>query len=633
MTREFAIRYRCTQVNRFAIVLTVVLSATAAIEVCGQEIDASTTNIKLLIEQLGHDRYAIRSRAIEKLQQLGLEAFDELHKAQYHEDNEIVSASRFLISSLMVSWSKESDPVRVREALSEYGGQDPSERASRIELIARLPDRQGLEALIRLVRFEPELRLSRKAAFEAMQQTMGSDEELRRHRSELIANVLQQNDRQAAKWLRVYAKDLVDGTYSAKAWRELLRKQRREMDAVTSQKVSRATVLELTRICAARAIKSDQRDEAVALAKTTTDLIQPTTRDLVDASNWAIDHKLHEFVLYLRDKNSRMFGNQSQLLYASAQAEQIAGNQDVAEKLADQALLLNSFPSDEKEKEALTEKERDEIAQAHLLTAEILSERGLFDWSEREYRRVIDNLDITSYTAIRARSKLAFMFGEMLEHAKVVEVLEPFLERIAKDDAFGKQMGFNRFNTSYFQSELDFHRGMLKKNAGDIEAAKPLLKASFDSYGENVDILIAMFHLKSDESWNETILSRLNRRVSYLERSIATLETRYKQRGERADDAETLSNELNEYAWLVSNTDGDFQRALESSLRSLELTPGSAAKLDTCARCYVALDNLEMALETQRRAAELMPHSPPMQRQLDEIKELIAKKAAEDGDK
>ena len=75
----------------------------------------------------------------------------------------------------MVSWSKESDPVRVREALSEYGGQDPSERASRIELIARLPDRQGLEALIRLVRFEPELRLSRKAAFEAMQQTMGSD--------------------------------------------------------------------------------------------------------------------------------------------------------------------------------------------------------------------------------------------------------------------------------------------------------------------------------------------------------------------------------------------------------------------------------------------------------------------------
>ena len=85
MTREFAIRYRCTQVNRFAIVLTVILSAAAAIEVCGQEIDASTTNIKLLIEQLGHDRYAIRSRAIEKLQQLGLEAFDELHKAQYHD--------------------------------------------------------------------------------------------------------------------------------------------------------------------------------------------------------------------------------------------------------------------------------------------------------------------------------------------------------------------------------------------------------------------------------------------------------------------------------------------------------------------------------------------------------------------
>ncbi len=80
---------------------------------------------------------------------------------------------------------------------------------------------------------------------------------------------------------------------------------------------------------------------------------------------------------------------------------------------------------------------------------------------------------------------------------------------------------------------------------------------------------------------------------------------------------------MNEYAWLVSNTEGDYRKALEYSLKSLEMDPDSA-KYDTCGRCYFAVGDLENALLMQRRALKLDPHSPPMIRQLKEFEDAMA---------
>src|SRR5690606_21432715 len=80
-----------------------------------------------------------------------------------------------------------------------------------------------------------------------------------------------------------------------------------------------------------------------------------------------------------------------------------------------------------------------------------------------------------------------------------------------------------------------------------------------------------------------------------------------------------LAEFYNQYAWLISNTEGDKRKALQYSLRSLELVPDEPAQLDTAGRCYFALDDLENALRVQRRAVKLMPHSPPLVRQLAEF--------------
>jgi tetratricopeptide (TPR) repeat protein len=85
-----------------------------------------------------------------------------------------------------------------------------------------------------------------------------------------------------------------------------------------------------------------------------------------------------------------------------------------------------------------------------------------------------------------------------------------------------------------------------------------------------------------------------------------------------------LAREYNQYAWLVSNTEGDYAKALDYSLKSLELEL-DGAKLDTCARCYFALGEFDNAIRMQKRALKYMPHSPPLLRQLDEIEGAKAK--------
>ena len=252
MRRE-AMSRKAMSIYRFSSVIAVTLVAVTIAFASGPATaanEARTSEVRGLIEQLGSDSYATRMRARDRLQRMGLEAFDELHAAQDHEDSEIAASARFLVSSLLVSWSKESDPPEVRDALHEYGAKDADERGSRIQLLAELPNRTGLEALVRLTRFEPDLRLSRQAAIALMQQTMTDDQPTRSRHAEIITTVLQGNDRQAADWLRTYAEDLSSGQYSAENWSALVKQQRREIDAAISQDATRASVLELIRVCA-----------------------------------------------------------------------------------------------------------------------------------------------------------------------------------------------------------------------------------------------------------------------------------------------------------------------------------------------------------------------------------------------
>ncbi len=83
-----------------------------------------------------------------------------------------------------------------------------------------------------------------------------------------------------------------------------------------------------------------------------------------------------------------------------------------------------------------------------------------------------------------------------------------------------------------------------------------------------------------------------------------------------------LSN--NQLAWLIANTEGDFDEAIRCSAKSLVLQPNRSGFLDTLGRCYYAKGDYENAVKYQSQAVALEPHSPLIVTQLALFQQALA---------
>jgi tetratricopeptide (TPR) repeat protein len=98
------------------------------------------------------------------------------------------------------------------------------------------------------------------------------------------------------------------------------------------------------------------------------------------------------------------------------------------------------------------------------------------------------------------------------------------------------------------------------------------------------------------------------------------------------DQDPTNPSPYNQWAWVVSNTEGDFQKAIRYSHRSLELNDngeaGAASYLDTLGRCYYAAGDFETAVKYERQAIEKVSYMQVMHRQLALFEKALAEKNA-----
>ena len=115
---------------------------------------------------------------------------------------------------------------------------------------------------------------------------------------------------------------------------------------------------------------------------------------------------------------------------------------------------------------------------------------------------------------------------------------------------------------------------------------------------------------KAFKAAEKAILAKSKEVVDLIKKAAAAI------RAEIAEDPESPAA-YNQFAWLVGNTEGDFDEALKDSQKSLELKPDEGGFYDTLARVYFAKGDLDNAVKHQAKAAELEPHSGLIQRQLD----------------
>jgi len=562
-----------------------------------------------LIRELGSKEFARREKAQGELRRLGLVAFDGLHKAQHSEDIEIALRARYLLRSMATRWAHEDDPLAVKEILRGYGGKSPSERRNLMEQLAALPDGEGVAALCRLVRFETSNTLSKQAALLIMQQPLEMVTEKRAQLTETIGSETSLSRRTGAQWLRAYVKTLGDPQSVLDEWEQITREEERVFNEMP-EKSAPQIVRDLLRWQADLLRRVDRGNEAEAVMRRTVDLLDGTRAQLVETVDWLMEREAWSIIEEMAGDFRDRFEENAVLLYRMAELQVRRGEDELAEETADRAVKTN--PDDHQE---------------HVEAAYTLQERGLFKWSEREYRHVMKQAPVGSLDELRSRFLLSEMLHDMGRELPAAQILQAVVDNMDKDKNVVQAASRMRRDRGGVGSRMHYFYSERHRSEGNVEKQKEHLREAVESDPTDADVLIAMYRVEGgDEEWRnktkecikETVQGfRDQMRKCQQEVASATSEEF------RAYYRRELASANNQLAWLVGNTEGDYDEAVRCSQRSLELRPNTAGYLDTLGRCYYSKGDYANAVKHQTRAVELEPHSGQIRRQLELFKKAL----------
>lgn len=586
---------------------------------------ASAAQLKQLIEQLGAESYDLRVRAQNDLAKLGLDAFDALLAAQTHPTIEIQMRAKYLLRSIAVHWTEENDPAAVQTRMKDYHLLRDEDRKARIDGLASLDEPAVLAVLCRVARYEQSPVLSKWAALKAIQRKTVLDEANRKALATAIDRIAGPSERPAVLWLRTLAQTWADPSGSLPRWAE---HSQFEEDTLAQQprQTSREIVRDLYRwqIELLTQLKRDQ--DAVAMMRRTYEFLDGSTAQLTEIVDWLVSRQAWSGVLELRDRYPAVFADSHTLLYRLAEAQ----------------LALKQDPQSAASAKQARELRSDNFAE-HLVAAKSLTDRGLLEFAEQEYRMVIEAAGaggpaFNQVMEFQARFELAEMLHDFSRDLPAGEVLKPAVEKMfppGKDPAEGESARENaqraRRAPDGIRARMHYFYALHYREQKDLAKAKAELKSALDGDGADADVLIAYFRLPNlDDAEQTDIRARVQESIDEYRDGMKNGEEALKEADSEAEKQQALNYialECNQFAWLVSNTFGDFEAAAKASHRSLDIKPEEGGYWDTLGRCYYAKGDLEGAIKHQQHAVKLQPHSGQIRKQLEFFQAELARKA------
>ena len=564
--------------------------------------------IEKLIAELGSAQFAVRRRAEDALMRLGPDAVDALKVAEDNPDLEISERVRYIQQRLRVDWTQPDDPDAVRRLLARYGDLSQAEKEDRIEQLAKLPAGEGFGALCRIARLEPSLVTARRAALALMDEP--APQEGPYTAAESYERELGSSTRAPVEWVRLHLREAKDPRAAAPAWQKAVEVERALLKQKSSETDQLVTIdLLVWRI--KRCNELNLLDEtAAALVQTIEFSVDRDPTRVVESLEWAlqwiIDNKRWEIFDRLKPSYEEDLNGNRILLYMAGTAAARSAHDAEAQALAKQAFEL----------EKRDEGERLRIAYR------LAHQYGMVDWAIREYRRSIAKLAKLGAQSAWAHSELATWLHDRQEYEEAAKLLAEFCDGL-EADAAGKEQLARELESDQIVAELvtlpeldadrHYYQAFHYESLKEYEKQRASLEKAIQASPSNPDILIAMYR---SPGANEAFRQRTLERIRKMSKAMLA---------QVAEDPDN-SGLYNQWAWLISNTEGDYAEALKFSQRSLELRPDEPGLLDTLGRCYFAAGDLENAVKSQRRAVELAPHFGVMQRQLKLFEEALAAK-------
>ncbi len=624
------------------LILGVTLASPAALPLAHAARDsdsdgASRSEIKRLIADLGSDEYAVRERAEQRLIRLGADAFDELVAAAGSTDIEIADRIGSITQRVHVPWIRPEDSAVVRSLFTRYAELSEAERSERVSELAALEDLAGVSALCRIARFDRSPLLARRAAAAVLKEMLTDDEQQRFEQT--CQAELEGSERPPAQWIRLRLREDDDGAAASTQWfgaidAELHFLAERSSDTdfdIVQQLVQRQLDQGLARdstdtitesLVRVIALVADQLEHSKAeefregAGSTLLELVRwgvdwreenAEAAGVAWALEWIIKNKRWDALAAIEDKFEHQFREHRKLLYYLAAASTKAGRDERGQELAERAFELTADDDEER-----------------VLIASSIAELGQVAWAEREYRRTIEKHAVIDKLSMKARSELAVWMHDREDCQAAADLLGEFCDALAADkDARLRLIGEleeangvdGREMVREIQARHLFYLSCVDAKRSDFEAQRRHLEEAVAKYDKDPDILIAMFRSPgADDDFRRRTSVRIKGAAKYMQELI--------------DGDPEYAPWYNQWAWLISNTQGDQKKAVRYSLKSLELAPEEPSYLDTLGRCYYAVGDYEKAVASQAKAVELAPHFQVMQRQLALFERALAEQSA-----
>ena len=531
-----------------------------------------------------------------------------------HSDLEIARRAQYLVRSMEITWAEPEYSKEVRSILNRYSSLDENQRSNRVEKLGKLKDLDAVAALCRISRLDISEKLSKQAALaNALHYRLAATPEFSEKIPAIIDRELGSSKRAGPMWLRVYRDSFTDMDQATKSWHDLVQQEMKTY-ALRPERTNRLIIQDLLRWEIDKLRSLDRQEDALTEMRNIITISNVSTAELADIATWLLDRQgytvVEELAAYHSDnpkqppeenKITGQFATTPSLLYLLAESHLMQKKLDSATEIAEQAFV---FKADDYE--------------SHSFTAQNLRLRGLFRWSKREFRHVFESLDPLD---IFVRASMAEMVHDQGDHAQAAEVLKPLVDAI--NDS--KNPTLSRINPELLagiKARYPFFLARAAQKKGDIETAKKHLRKAIEFDYQEADALIAIYKLSNDPDWNKFKEQSLKKAVAEFTRAVENYERSYRVFNKQwpgqdffGSEKKEIAKGLNQYAWLVGNTQGDKQHAIRASHLSLVLYPNEGAYLDTLSHSYYGAGDLENAVKYQTEAVKQIPHSALIRQQ------------------
>ena len=506
-----------------------------------------TSEVSRWIEQLGSDEYQEREDATENLKKIGFRAVPELQKAMKSSDVEVSERAKELLRLVEMSWIDARDPPQIQERMLQYSNAETV--SDKLAIINAISDWSGDYGVRGGEGIGP---LCRILCFE----------------QELIVRSEAAREIIAVPPIRY---DL------RQKWYETMRKSIAEPgdDFLLLLTVQFAEAYELA---------MEYREKALFDANP-----QPADGKLLQAVR-----SLTEKITVFRETPEYYEGRRGTdtdilLFYALAELQDAVGLKEELDETLFQALDVHPI---------LTDETRGSLFMPHFMAANYLGARSLHAWAKNEFLVVAkrDN-QMKSVATLRAAREANYLEEDEL----TAELFGIVAEAIG--DPRNPANDFFDQNPNYVKSQYKYYLAKLAVGRDEIADAKKLLDESVQLRSDDVDSLILRYQIGNDDEEYKKKTDELIAKV------IANAKREMQGKMHIREQVEYHAMPFNQAAWLLANTDGDYELTLNSAKKAVEFSPCDPNILDTLAHAYALGKEYDKAVETQKKVVQYAPQA------------------------